>query len=184
MRHKGWRVALLGGERVVGEGSFIESGRFYFNAVDPTARGASPGGTGTTDGNTLVELDYLSGGSAAQPFLDLSGKGRPGDADRIRYEAGEPLAPGRRTGDPIMGTDGVPVGRSMGTGALSQPVLARRGELNEVLFNHHADPGLAASATGSGSAAQVSPPGIRSGGRERGLRARTGRISWRELTVP
>ncbi len=102
VRHKGWKVALLGAERVLGEGSFIESGRYYFNAHDPTAVAPAPAAIGSAGSNTLLELDYLSGGSSDQPFLDLSGKARPGDDDRIRHETGDTMAPGRKLGDPIM----------------------------------------------------------------------------------
>lgn len=180
-RHKGWRVALLGAERVLGEGSFIESGRFYFNAYDPTIGAATPAAPGPAGANTMLALDYLTGGSADRPFLDLSGKARPGDDDRIRYEADDTLAPGRKVGDPIMTVDGIAVGRFIGTGVLSQPVLVRLGSLNEVLFNHHADVRWPQPQVERRPKAEPGPLGIRSGGRERGLRARTGRISWREL---
>ncbi len=180
LRHKGWKLALLGAERVLGEGSFVESGRYYFNAYDPTA----PAAIGTAGSNTLMELDYLTGGSASQPFLDLTGMARPGDDDRIRYEAADTLAPGRKVGDPIMTTDGIAVGRFIATGALSQPVLVRRGELNEVLFSHHLDSRFSAPDGEHNLADRADPKGILSGGRESGLRSRTGRISWRELFAP
>ena len=184
VRHKGWRVALLGGERVLGEGSFIESGRYYFNAYDPTARAAAPAAFGLAGSNTLVQLDYLTGGSTGQPFLGLSGKARPGDGDRVRYEAGETLAPGRKHGDPIMTADGAAVGRFIAFGILSQPVLARRGNLNEVLFNHHFDAHVPQPESERSLLGQAVPQGIQSGGRDSGLRSRTGRISWRELVAP
>ncbi len=184
VRHKGWRVALLGAERVVGEGSFIESGRYYFNAYDPTTRVAAPVAVGAAGGNTLLELDYLSGGSAGQPFLDLTGKARPGDDDRIRYEADDTLAAGRKLGEPIMSTDGIPVGRFIANGALSQPVLARLGSLNEVLFNAHPDANLQLPDSERRATGQTRVQGFRLGGRERGLRAQTGRIGWRELVAP
>lgn len=184
VRHKGWRVALLGAERVLGEGSFIESGRFYFNAYDPTTRAVAPAATGPAGSNTMLELDYLTGGSPDQPFLDLSGKARPGDADRIRYEADDTMAAGRKVGEPIMSTDGIAVGRFIAAGALSQPVLARLGPLNEALFNHQADVRSPLPDIERPPNVQAAAQGVRSGGRERGLRARTGRISWHELVVP
>jgi type IV pilus assembly protein PilY1 len=184
VRHKGWRVALLGAERVLGEGSFLESGRYYFNAYDPTARAGRSGSAGPVGSNTMLELDYLTGGSPRQPFLDLSGKARPGDDDRIRYEAGDTMAPGRKVGDPIMSTDGIPVGRFIADGVSSQPVLARLGPLSEVLFNLDAHVGLPLPDMERRPKSQAASQGIRSGGRERGWRARTGRISWQELVAP
>lgn len=184
VRHKGWRVALLGGERVLGEGSFIESGRYYFNAYDPTAQVPASAAAGSAGRNTLMELDYLTGGSAGQVFLDLSGKARPGVDDRIRYEADDTVAPGRRIGDPIMTADGIAVGRFIATGVLSQPVLVRLGNLNEVLFNYQPDARLPVPQSERKLAGQADPQGIKSGGRESGLRSRTGRISWRELASP
>jgi type IV pilus assembly protein PilY1 len=184
VRHKGWRVALLGAERVLGEGSFIESGRFYFNAYDPTVRAAGHASVARAGSNTMLELDYLTGGSPDQPFLDLSGKGRPGDDDRIRYESGDILAAGRKVGDPIMSTDGVAVGRFIADGVASQPVLARLGSLNTVLFNLHGDARVPVPDMEQRPSGPATPQGIRSGGRERGLRSRTGRISWQELVAP
>jgi type IV pilus assembly protein PilY1 len=184
VRHKGWRVALLGAERVLGEGSFTESGRYYFNAYDPMARAGGRTSTGPEGGNTMLELDYLTGGSPDQPFLDLTGNARPGEGDRIRYEAGDTLAPGRKLGDPILTTDGVAVGRFVADGVSSQPVLVRLGPLNEVLFNLHVDARPSLPGLERRPKVQATPQGIRSGGRERGLRARTGRISWHELVAP
>ena len=184
VRHKGWKVALLGGERVLGEGSFIESGRYYFNAYDPTARSPASAAAGSAGSNTLLELDYLTGGSSGRPFLDLSGHARPGVDDRMRYQAEDAMEPGRKVGDPIMTTDGIAVGRFIATGAVSQPVLVRLGGLNTVLFNHQADTLLPVPGGARSLAGQADPQGIKSGGRESGLRSRTGRISWRELVAP
>lgn len=184
VRHKGWRVALLGGERVLGEGSFIESSRYYFNAYDPAPRTGAKSASGQPGSNTLLELDYLSGGSPRQPFLDLSGKGRPGDDDRIRYEVGDTMPAGQKVGAPIMSTDGIAVGRHIALGVASQPVLVRLGPLNEVLFNLHTDARLPEPELERRAKGPAAPQGIRSGGRERGLRARTGRLSWQELVAP
>ena len=73
LNHKGWQVALPAGERVVGEGSFIENGRFYFNAHNPTVSTIIAGtGTVVKGENWLMELSYLNGGTSAEnrPFLD------------------------------------------------------------------------------------------------------------------
>jgi type IV pilus assembly protein PilY1 len=163
--HKGWKVALPAGERVIGEGTFIESGRFYFTSHNPTvstlvgaatvtSASVTAGGSGYTSAtvafsggggsgatatatltaevvtkinitnsgsgytsaptvtisgngtgatgtaalsagttvqgeNWLMELDYLSGGSKNEPFLDLDENLLLNDRDRIKYTSGE-----------------------------------------------------------------------------------------------
>lgn len=61
--HKGWKLALPAGERVVGEGSFIEGGRFHFNSYNPAAVPSvdSASGLPVQGENWLMELNYLSG---------------------------------------------------------------------------------------------------------------------------
>ena len=233
--NKGWQVALqtcdltgqptcasvgriAGGERVVGEGAFIESGRFYFTSHNPnfsTLVGAATvvsasvttGGSGYTSAsvtfsggggsgatatatiasgavtairitssgsgytstptviitgngagatatatistgttvkgeNWLMELDYLSGGSKNEPFLDLDENLLLNNSDRIKYTASDTLpltTPATVVGDPILGTDGIPVGKWLNTGALSQPILVQLRTLNTTLFNRNPD---------------------------------------------
>ena len=215
---KGWRVALpIGGERVVGEGSFIESGRFYFNSHNPTisaivgaasvtsitinsggAGYTSPtvtlsggGGTGATatatvtagaitaihitnsgsgytsaptvtisgsgsgasataalspgttvwGENWLMELNYLTGGSSNQPFLDLDSNLVLNSGDYIKYISGDTLPPGKNIGDPITSPieQGIPVGKYLSTGVQSQPLLVQLKTLNTTLFNRNPD---------------------------------------------
>ncbi|MEP6969443.1 MAG: hypothetical protein ABJA49_03325, partial [Betaproteobacteria bacterium] len=135
------------------------------------------------DLRSIVALQRLQDRRIAAGHGKPSGIGCCVD-DRIRYEADDRLAPGRKVGDPIMTTDGIAVGRFIAAGALSQPVLTRLGSLNEVLFNVHSDARLPLPEIERHPSVQAGPQGIRSGGRERGLRARTGRISWRELVAP
>ena len=217
--HKGWKVNLpVAGERVVGEGTFIESGRFYFTSHNPTvstlvgaatvtSAAVTAGGSGYTSAtvafsggggsgatatatittgtitavkitssgsgytsaptvtitgngtgatataalsagttvkgeNWLMELDYLTGGSKNEPFLDLDANLLLNNADRIKYTASDTLpvtTPATVVGDPILGTDGIPVGKFLSTGVQSQPLLVQLQTLNTVLFNRNPD---------------------------------------------
>lgn len=138
--HKGWKVPLPAGERVLGEGSFIENGRFYFTAFNPT-KSTTVTGTATVipGDNWLMELDYLTGGSTNQPFLDLSGNIKLDDADRIKYIATDTIPTGKAEGDPILTTQGIPVGKFISVGLLSQPILVQLITLNDTLFNQNPD---------------------------------------------
>lgn len=145
--HKGWKVALPAGERVLGEGSFIESGRFYFTSHNPTIPYPVSGTSSTILGeNWLMELDYLSGGSKDDPFLDLDENHLLGSGDRIKYDATpcsntpcDTIPPGYGEGDPIPGTDGIPVGKWLSKGVQSQPILVQLQTLNTTLFNQNPD---------------------------------------------
>ena len=132
--HKGWKVNLPTGEKVVGDGSFIENGRFYFNGYNPTVS-TSVQGSAVKGENWLMELDYLTGGSSSSnlPFLDLSGDHVLTDDDRVKDSAPAP----------VMTTDGIPVGKMLGIGVMSQPVLVQLTSLNNTLFNQNPDVTLA-----------------------------------------
>ena len=138
--HKGWKVALNPGERVVGQGSFIENGRFYFQTYNPTISHKIVGTDTTVQGeNWLLELDYLTGGAPDQPFLDLSGDLLLTDLDRVKYIDGDTLADGKAIGDRILDRTGVPVGKFMSYGVLSQPILVQLVTLNDTLLNQNPD---------------------------------------------
>ncbi|MCW5645109.1 MAG: hypothetical protein KIT63_23655 [Rhodoferax sp.] len=140
--HIGWKVALPAGEKVVGEGSFVENGRFYFTTHNPRVTTPVPN-TGTTIAgeNWLMELDYLSGGAKNQPFLDLSADVKLDNDDRLRYIAtdAEVIADGTKLDTPILTTDGISVGKFISTGVLSQPILVQLLSLNDTLFNQNPD---------------------------------------------
>ncbi len=129
-RNKGWQVPLPAGERVIGDASFIESGRFYFTSHDPT-KSKTIESSSVKGENWLMELDYLTGGSKNLPFLDLSGNHILSNDDRVKNSATPPA--------PVMTTDGIPVGKFISIGVLSQPVLVQLSSLNNTLFNQNPD---------------------------------------------
>jgi len=141
--HKGWKVALPAGERVLGEGSFTENGRFYFIAYNPTVVPYLVPGTSTDiyGENWLLELNYLSGGSSTSPFLDMDSNLLLNDADRIVYKVGDVIPSGKVVGDPILSPsqDGIPVGKWLSNGVQSQPILVQLQTLNTTLFNQNPD---------------------------------------------
>ncbi len=134
--HMGWKVALPAGERVFGDTVFTESGRFYFNGYNPTITNTAPTPNGE---NWLMELDYLSGGVVNSPFLDLNGDQLLTDADRIKYTASDTLPSGKAIGDPILTSDGIPVGKFFGNGVAAQPILVQLETLNTTLLNQNPD---------------------------------------------
>ena len=138
--HKGWKLALPAGERVLGEGSFIENGRFYFTGSNPTIATTIPSTSSVVKGEAwLMELDYLTGGSKNLPFLDLSGNVKLDNDDRIKYTASDTIPTGSAVGDPILTTDGIAVGKFISIGLLSQPILVQLVTLNDTLFNQNPD---------------------------------------------
>ena len=126
--HKGWKVTLPAGEKVVGDGSFVENGRFYFNGYNPTISNTVQSSTVYGE-NWLMELDYLTGGTALAnlPFLDLSGNHVLDDDDRVKFTP------------TLLTTDSIPVGKMVGIGVMSQPVLVQLSTLNNTLFNQNPD---------------------------------------------
>jgi hypothetical protein len=150
----GWYTALPAGERVVGDTNFIENGRYYFNSYIPTlSTVVTSGAQAVMGGNYLLELDYLSGGvSLNQPFLDVNGDVKLTELDRQVWRTGDPTpasitpaggaAP--TNGSPIMTTDGIPVGKFISIGLMSQPLLVQLASLNNTLFNQNPDVTVAA----------------------------------------
>lgn len=139
---KGWKVALPAGERITGDGSFIESGRFYFTGHNPTVSYLVPNTTTYVYGeNWLMELNYLNGGSSARPFLDLDGNLLLDNSDRISYIASDTIPAGKAVGDYITSPneDGIPVGKWLSRGVQSQPLLVQLRTLNTTLFNQNPD---------------------------------------------
>ena len=146
--HIGWKVLLprtsagVGGERVVGDGSFIENGRFYFSSYNPNVASTVQGSTVKGE-NWLMELDYLTGGAKNSPFLDLSADLIVSNDDRVK-DGASPAAP-------VLTTDGIPVGRAIATGVMSQPILVQLNTLNDTLFNVNPDVSVVPVVLGTGT---------------------------------
>ncbi len=135
--HRGWRVALpMPGERVTGDSTLIENGRFYFSTSNPTVTATAPTPNGE---NWLMELDYLTGGVVNEPFFDLDKNGILNDDDRVVYVSGDTLPAGRAIGQRNLGPTGVPVGKFISRGVISQPILVQLSRLNTTLFNTNPD---------------------------------------------
>lgn len=109
--HKGWKVALEPGERVVGEQPFYHNGRFYFLATNPTQ------GTGA---NWLHELVMTSGGAPMLPIFDLN---KDGDLDD----------------DDLAANGEIPVAKYLSSGIVSQPLLVEADGLATTLYAYHPD---------------------------------------------
>lgn len=141
---KGWRVALpVGGERVVGEGSFISSGRYYFSTYNPTISYLVPNTTTYVWGeNWQMALDATTGGSTS-PFMDLDRNGVVDDNDRIRYIATDPevIAQTKTVNTPILvpNVDGIPVGEWTSRGVQSQLTLVKLTSMFTTLFAQNPD---------------------------------------------
>ncbi len=143
--HKGWKVDLPAGERSLGDGSFIENARFYVNTYNPTVSTTVQAST-VRGSNWLMELDYLTGGAKNLPFLDLSNNQVIDNDDRVK----DPT-----TKAPVLTTDGIAIGRYLGIGVQSQPILVQLSSLNDTLFNQNpdvtivvADPGTVSGVSG------------------------------------
>jgi hypothetical protein len=117
-RIKGWRIALTGGERLIGNDLLTDGGRFIVTTTRPAP--------GTNPGAWLLQVNALDGSAPAAPFFDLNNDGMvntSNNSDRIAV---------RTSGDSFNVM--VPVGRSLGVGVWSQPVLAQLSALSDAPF--------------------------------------------------
>jgi hypothetical protein len=163
--YKAWKVNLPAGEKVVGDGSYISNGRYYFTSYDPTkvtnvcipAAGSSAtscvvGAAGTTTAavngeNWLMELNYLTGGSASAPFLDMNGS--PGTGQPPVVDDNDRVSATTSPWALDMTTNGIPVGRFLSVGVMSQPVLVQLVTLNNTFLNQNPDSTPLAIALGT-----------------------------------
>jgi len=109
--HKGWRVPLRAGERVVGERPFYNNGRFYFRSTNPTVDGGE---------NWLIELVFNTGGAPGAPIFDLNKDSQLNDSD-------------------LAANGGIPVAKYLGTGIFSQPLLVAGEGFLTTLYASHPD---------------------------------------------
>jgi hypothetical protein len=118
-RHRGWRTALPGGERVLGESPYLNEDRYYFTSMNPSVRGAAgePEGLGWTN-----QLHYLTGGGVANSVFDVNDDGVIDERDKV--------------------ADRVIISMSLGRGLHSQSALADTVSRSVTLFNQQS--GLAA----------------------------------------
>ncbi len=148
--HIGWKVALpKTGERVVGDGSFVENGRFYFNGTNPTVINPEPQPKGE---NWLMELDALTGGVTNSPFLDLSADQLLNNDDRTRYVSGDTIPAGESIGAVNTTFSGIALGRLVTEGVGSQPILVQLTNLNTTFTNQNPDVILPLTSTDRGVA--------------------------------
>ena len=137
---KGWRVSLTGGERLLGGDTITDSGRYAVTTTIPNA--------GSTQGAWYLQLDALTGGAPSAPFFDLNGDGVVNKSD-----ASDKLTVG---GSPV-----VPVGKFLGSGVWSQPVLARMSATSDLpFFNRNANTVAPVTTTTTTTVPPV-PPGER-----------------------
>lgn len=115
--HRGWRLTLGAGERVVGEAPFVIDDRLYFTTTNPTVAAAADGQA--RGSNWLMEVNFLSGGSPPTAIFDINEDGVINQADN---QGG-----------------GVIVGKFLGAGIASQPVLADLAAFSVTLFNQQSD---------------------------------------------
>ena len=109
--HKGWKLALSPGERVVGEAPFFNAGRYYFLTTNPTVAGGE---------NWINELVFFSGSSPSGPIYDLNEDGSIDSSD-------------------LADNSKVPISKFLGSGIFSQPRLIFGESLTSTLYVFHPD---------------------------------------------
>lgn len=101
---RGWRISLPTGERLLDHNTLTDAGRYVVTTTVPNA--------GSTQGAWLMQVDALTGTSPSAPFFDVDGDGvisLTGTQDLVN----------------VSGTTYIPIGKFLGGGVWSQPVLAR-----------------------------------------------------------
>ena len=115
--NKGWRVSLTGGERLLGGDTLSDSGRYVVTTTIPN--------DGSTQGAWLLQFDALTGGTPSKPFFDVNGDGQVSTIDGTDKVT-------------VSGSAVAPVGKFLGSGVWSQPVLAKfNAELDLPFFNQN-----------------------------------------------
>lgn len=112
--NRGWKVALPAGERVVGDGAYVNGKVFQFFSTNPTLTpDAKPPGE-----NWWMQLNYLTGGDTRSVVFDLNVDRAFSTDDLIIVKDGENA------------TTMYPVGRHMGGGVRSQLVGVSAGGID------------------------------------------------------
>lgn len=112
--HLGWRLALPAGERLVGDRPLLADGLFTFSSTNPSRKsdpGAPPGQ------NWLNQVQVMTGGAPPRAIWDTNADGAVDPNDHIEAQ--------------------VINSRHLGTGVVSQPVLADAGRLGQTYVNHN-----------------------------------------------
>jgi hypothetical protein len=124
---QGWSLQLPGGERVVGDGSFVSNGLYTFTTTNPTIVHPKLNNIDQPPGEDwLIEVRYDTGGAPATPIFDLNLSGVLESGDLVAPDGGSPPKP----------ATAVPVARLVTYGVMSQPieVLLASG-FGKVFFN-------------------------------------------------
>jgi len=124
--HKGWRLVLPAGERLVGEHPLLADGVYSFSSTNPSRKtdpGAAPGQ------NWLNQVAVMTGGAPPRAIWDTNADGAVDPADQIEGH--------------------VVNSQYLGTGVVSQPVLADAGRLGQTYINHNPELTIAADGPGT-----------------------------------
>ena len=124
--HKGWKTPLpIGGERLVGDGSYISDGVYLFSTTNPTIKTV-----GSLDGeNWYMQLNALTGGGFTKPRIDMNSDAQFNTADNL--------------------SDGAnPAGVMLGSGVRSQAVELNVGSFS--VFSSNKDNNKPPAPTPSG----------------------------------
>ena len=113
--HKGWKVDLAAGERLLGK-PLLRAGRMQFVTTRPQGNSDS----GKLEGDSwLMSLHWMNGGDQEQIVFNLSGDAELNLDDTLTDDNGDVL---------------YPVGLHLGPGNISQPVVGRLGPGNDMMF--------------------------------------------------
>jgi hypothetical protein len=125
--HRGWRLALTAGERIVGDSPFLDDNRLFFVTMNPTVPAAA---AGLPSGmNWMLQVDPLTGGSLGRSVFDINGDGYLNAADKVNGQFVN--------------------GWQVGAGVASQPVLVDLVDFSQTLFNLVSDVGATVPAPSS-----------------------------------
>lgn len=138
--HLGWRLALPAGERLLGESPLLADGLFTFSSTNPSRKsdpGAPPGQS------WLNQVKVMTGGAPARAIWDTNADGTVDPTDHIEER--------------------VINSQYLGSGVVSQPVLADAGRLGQTYVNHNPEITITASSPNDPETPQAAVGGIAGG---------------------